>query len=194
MPWWGKGKSHTGSQRWEKGLLLSWYAESLVWGYLSSSLSSFQNQNVSLSWFFPSSLVAQLVKNLPAMRETWVQSLGWKDALEKGMAYHFSIFALRTPWTSNHDSLFSSVCSELQHTGSSFPTRDQISAPALGAWRLSHCITRKVAKLCFPGGSAGKESICNAGDLGSIPGLERCPGKGNGYSLQILAWRIPWTV
>ena len=36
----------------------------------------------------------------------------------------------------------------------------------------------------FPGGSAGKESAFNAGDLGSIPGLERSPGEGNGYPLQ----------
>ena len=36
------------------------------------------------------SLVAQMVKNLPAMRETWVQSLGWEDPLEKGKATHFS--------------------------------------------------------------------------------------------------------
>ena len=36
----------------------------------------------------------------------------------------------------------------------------------------------------FPGCSAGKESGCNAGDLGSIPGLGRCPGEGNGYPLQ----------
>ena len=36
----------------------------------------------------------------------------------------------------------------------------------------------------FPGGSAGKESACNAGDLGLIPGLGRSPGEGNGYSLQ----------
>ena len=39
------------------------------------------------------SLVAQLVKNLPAMRETWVQSLGWEDPLEKGKATHSSILA-----------------------------------------------------------------------------------------------------
>ena len=36
----------------------------------------------------------------------------------------------------------------------------------------------------FPCGSAGKESACNAGDLSLIPGLGRCPGEGNGYSLQ----------
>ena len=45
------------------------------------------------------SLVAQVVKNPPAMRETWVQSLGWKDPLEKGKATHYSILAWRIPWT-----------------------------------------------------------------------------------------------
>ena len=44
-------------------------------------------------------LVAQLVKNLPAMRETQVRSLGWKDLLEKGKATHFGILAWRIPWT-----------------------------------------------------------------------------------------------
>ena len=42
-------------------------------------------------------IVAQLVKNLPAMRETWVQSLGWEDPLEKGKATHSSILAWRIP-------------------------------------------------------------------------------------------------
>ena len=40
----------------------------------------------------------------------------------------------------------------------------------------------------FPGDSVGKESACNARDLGSVPGLGRCPGEGNGYPLQYLAW------
>ena len=48
------------------------------------------------SW---TSLVTQLVKNPPAMRETWVRSLGWKSPLEKGMATHSSILAWRIPWT-----------------------------------------------------------------------------------------------
>ena len=43
------------------------------------------------------SLVAQTVKNLPAMRETWVQSLGWEDPLEEGMATQSSILAWRIP-------------------------------------------------------------------------------------------------
>ena len=45
------------------------------------------------------SLVAQLVKNLPAMPETWVQSLGWEDSLKKEMAIHSSILAWEIPWT-----------------------------------------------------------------------------------------------
>ena len=44
-------------------------------------------------------LVAQTVKNPPAMKETWVQSLGWEDPLEKGMAVHSSILAWRIPRT-----------------------------------------------------------------------------------------------
>ena len=45
------------------------------------------------------SLVAQLVKNMPAMQETWVRSLGWEDLLEKGKATLSSILAWRIPWT-----------------------------------------------------------------------------------------------
>ena len=43
--------------------------------------------------------MAQMVKNLPAMRETWVQSLDWEDSLEEGMATHPSIFPGESPWT-----------------------------------------------------------------------------------------------
>ena len=48
------------------------------------------------SW---ASFVAQLVKNLPVMQETWVRSLGWEDPLEKGKATHSIILAWRIPWT-----------------------------------------------------------------------------------------------
>ena len=43
--------------------------------------------------------MAQLVKNPPAMQETWVLSLGWEDPLEKGTAIQSSILAWRIPWT-----------------------------------------------------------------------------------------------
>ena len=48
---------------------------------------------------YRASLVAQLVKNLPAMCETWVRYLGWEDSLEKGKAIHSSILAWRILWT-----------------------------------------------------------------------------------------------
>ena len=51
------------------------------------------------------SLVVQMVKNLPAMWETWVQSLGWEDPLEKGTATHSSTLAWRIPWTEEPDRL-----------------------------------------------------------------------------------------
>ena len=46
-----------------------------------------------------STLLAQMVKNPPAMQEAWVRSLGWEDPLEKGMATHSSIFLGESSWT-----------------------------------------------------------------------------------------------
>ena len=50
-----------------------------------------------------------------------------------------------------------------------------------------------ISYIVLPGGSAGKESACNVGDLGSIPGSGRSPGEGNDNPLQYLAWIIPRT-
>ena len=80
-------------------------------------------------FLFKASLIAQLVKNPPAMQETPVRFLGQEDPLEK----------------------------------------DRLPTPVF---------------LGFPYGSAGKESTCNVGDLGSIPGLGRSPEEGKGYPLQ----------
>ena len=52
-----------------------------------------------LSYVPRASLVPRMVKNLPAMQETWVRSLGWEDPLEKGMTTHSSILAWRITWT-----------------------------------------------------------------------------------------------
>ena len=65
-----------------------------------------------LSW---ASLVAQMIKNLPAMLETWVQSLGWEDPLEKGTATHSSILAWRVPWTENSGELQSMGSQRVRH-------------------------------------------------------------------------------
>ena len=51
-----------------------------------------------------------------------------------------------------------------------------------------------ILHLGFPGGSVGKESTCNAGDLGSILGWEDPLEKGKATHSSIMAWRIPWTI
>ena len=69
------------------------------------------------SW---TSLVAQIVKNPPAMRETWVPSLGWEDPLEEEMATHSSILAWRFPWTEEPGGLQSM---RLQRVGHNWATK-----------------------------------------------------------------------
>ena len=59
--------------------------------------------------------MAQVVKNLPAMQETWVQSLGQEDPLEKGMATHSSILAWEIPWTEEPGGLQSMGLQRVRH-------------------------------------------------------------------------------
>ena len=59
--------------------------------------------------------VAQTVKNLPEMQETWVRSLGWGDPLEKEMAAHSSILAWRIPWTEEPGGLQSMGLQRVEH-------------------------------------------------------------------------------
>ena len=61
------------------------------------------------------SLVAQAVKNLPPMQETWVRSLGQEDALEEGMTTHSSILAWRIPWTEEPGGLRSMGLQRVRH-------------------------------------------------------------------------------
>ena len=61
------------------------------------------------------SLVAQRLKRLPVMRETWVRSLGWEDPLEKEMATHSSILAWRIPWTEEPGGLQSMGSQRVRH-------------------------------------------------------------------------------
>ena len=61
------------------------------------------------------SLVAQLVKSLPAIQETWVQYKSQEDSLEKEMATHFSILAWKTPWTEEPEGLQSMGSQRVEH-------------------------------------------------------------------------------
>ena len=74
------------------------------------------------------SLVAQTVKNLPAMQETWVWSVDWEDPLEKGMATHSSILAWKIPWTEESGGLHSLG---LQRVGHDWVTNTH-------TWRKKH--------------------------------------------------------
>ena len=98
-----------------------------------------------------------MVKHLPAMRETWVQSLGWEDLLEKEMATHSSTLAWRIPQTEKPG--------RLQSTG--HKESDTTERVLMG----------------FPGGSVVKNVPAIAGDMGLIPGSGRSPGEGNGNPL-----------
>ena len=61
------------------------------------------------------SQMAQMVKNLPAMWETWVRSLGQEDPLQKGMATHSCILAWRIPWTEETDGILSMGSQRVKH-------------------------------------------------------------------------------
>ena len=69
----------------------------------------------------------------------------------------------------------------------------QLGSPTLHTIAQFEDIQSNISYMCNFGGFDGKESACNAGDPGSIPGLGRSPGEGNDYPFQYLAWRIPWT-
>ena len=65
--------------------------------------------------YFRASLVAQVVKNLPAMWETWVRSLGWEDPLEMEMTTHSNMLAWRIPWTEEPGGLQSMGLQRVRH-------------------------------------------------------------------------------
>ena len=164
----------------------------------------------SWKYVFLASLVAQTVKNLPVLQETWFRSLDWEDPLEKGTATYSRILAWKIPRTGEPGGL-----------------------QAMGLQRVGHDRATCTFTLSFLDNSTGKESVCNSGDPGSILGSGRSTGEGTGYPLQhswaslvaqlvknppamretciwslgwedalekgkathssILGWRIPWT-
>ena len=111
--------------------------------------------SLQYSW---ASLVAQLVKHLPAMRETWVQSLGWEDPLEKGKATHSSILAWRIPGT-------------IQSMGVTFPgiwgeRNKNWNCPSLGPLALESWCLRFVCFICIFILNSAVVSFSSLSDLG----------------------------
>ena len=74
------------------------------------------------------SLVAQMVKCLSAMRESWVRSLGWEDPLEKEMAAHSSTLAWKIPWTEKPGRLQSMGSQRVRHDGETSLSLSHIKA------------------------------------------------------------------
>ena len=119
-------KQHPGTQK------CLW--KSFIIGLFEGDQSS--NYGESLFLFMFTSLVVQRVKHLPSMQETWVQSLGGEDPLEKEMATHSSIIAWKTPWMEKPDGLQSM---ELQRVG-----HDWVTSLSLFTFKhsiyLPHCV------------------------------------------------------
>ena len=83
-------------------MLDSWHSHRnalFLWEALDQKSLHVDQIHTNSTYYLPTwvSLVAQLVKSLPAMQETWVRFLGWEDTLERGMATHSSILALENP-------------------------------------------------------------------------------------------------
>ena len=90
-------------------VLVGWEEGSAEWSYL-------QKDHYYYYYFFGgASLVAQSVKHLPAVQETWVRSLGWEDPLEKEMATHSSILAWKISWTGEPGGLQSMGSQRIGH-------------------------------------------------------------------------------
>ena len=129
LPWWLSwstihlqcGRPALGSLGWEDPLEKGKATHSSIRAWrIPGTVQSMGSQTVSNSWAtftftFWASLVAQLVKNSPAVWKTWVQSLGWEDPLEKGMATHSSILSWRTPWTEEPGRLQSMGSQRVRH-------------------------------------------------------------------------------
>ena len=81
---------------------------------------------IALTKDFRASLVAQTVRNPPPVREAWVQSLGWQDLLEEGMATHSSILAWKIPWTEEPGRLQSMGPQRVRHNGATFTFRQLV--------------------------------------------------------------------
>ena len=135
-------------------------------------------------------------KNLPAMQKTLVQSLGWEDPLEEGMATHSSILAWRIPWTEEPGGLQSMGSQRVGHSWATFSLRNYhlsihntISALTAIYWMSMKCINSvyvcvKVAQSCLyspwdsPGQNTGVGSLSLLQRIfptqGSNPDLPHC--------------------
>ena len=120
---------------------------------------------------FPGLAVVRICLPMQETQETWDWSLGWEDPLEKEMATHSPILSWKIPWTEE-------------------PAGPQL----MGSQRIRHTEHAHRHNLCrLPWWLSAKESTCQAGDLGLIPGSGRTLGGTNSNPLQYSCLKIPWT-
>ena len=141
------------------------------------------------NWYIGPSLVAQMVKQLPAMQETWVWYLGQEDPFEKEMATHSIILAWRIPRTKEPG--------RLQSMGSQRVGHDWATNTHTLKWILGVCVFAELiySKLYvrFCGGTSGKELACQCSrhqGCGFDPWVRKIPEEGHGNnSTDREAWR-----
>ena len=135
----------------------------LCWMSLSMRLPIEHSANTGLTDRFricllQASLVAQMVKNLPAMQETWVWSLGQEDPLEKEMATNFSILAWRIPWTEEPGGLPSM---ESQRVGHDWVTNTFIFFPRLTVTKILYRGREELMALNKQTANSRRQEWCN---------------------------------
>ena len=124
--------------------------------------------------------VAQMVKNLPAMQETWVWSVGWEDLLKKGVTTQSSALAWRIPWAEGPG--------RLQSTGSQRIGHDCVT----NTFIFSYWGRTRASQLAL----VVKNPPASAGDVRDAVwslGCEDPLEEGMAAHSSILAWRVPWT-
>ena len=126
------------------------------------------------------------VKNLPASAGDSHWSLGQADPLELKLATRSTILVWEIPLTEESCGLQSMGLQRVRSDWAHTHTPGRMNPLGFGLWlgRAGNKIGRSQTIFGFPGGSDGKESACNGGDPGSIPGSRRFPGEGNGLPLQ----------
>ena len=147
----------------------------------NTSLSAFQmffSLNGPIDFLLWTSLIAQLVKNLPAMQETWVWFLGWKDPLEKEVETHSSILAWRIPCTEEPGGLQSMGSQKVGHDWVTKPPPQRLSAGSVAsiqitilAWSRAHVSSRGCDSVTVGGHIFQVTSSATA--MFSLWGLER---------------------
>ena len=119
--------------------------------------------------------MAQMVKNPPVMRETWVRSLGQEDPLEKGMATHSSILAWRLPWTEEPGGLQSMGSQRVRHN----------SAPIGFNWGACTSVAQSYPIFCDP-------MDLDVSEIYWVSLQERIKGKGGEKSFRLCCGSDPW--